>query len=94
MGTASAKAQALKQVITTFDKFVGTDNRIYLKVDGNKVLGLLKVGERNLFYRDYVFRFLNEIGTIKEMKPTCVLDFYVHESCQRSGVGKVIIERI
>ncbi len=33
MGVASAKAQALKQVITTFEKFVGTDNRIYLKVE-------------------------------------------------------------
>jgi alpha-tubulin N-acetyltransferase 1 len=54
MGTASAKAQALKQIITTFEKFVGTDNRIYFKVDGNKVLGLLRVGEKNLFYRDYV----------------------------------------
>lgn len=54
MGHASAKAQCLKQVITTFERFVGTDNRIYLKVDGNKVLGMLKVGEKNLFYRDYV----------------------------------------
>lgn len=54
MGVASAKAQALKQVITTFEKFVGTDNRIYLKVEGNKVLGLLRVGEKNLFHRDYV----------------------------------------
>lgn len=54
MGTASAEAQNLKQIITTFDKFLGTNNRIYLKVEGNKVLGMLKVGERNLFYRDYV----------------------------------------
>ena len=23
------------------------------------------------------------------MQPTCVLDFYVHESVQRNGVGKV-----
>lgn len=30
-----------------------------------------------------------QIGSIKEIKPTCVLDFYVHESCQRTGVGKV-----
>jgi hypothetical protein len=31
------------------------------------------------------------MGGIKEMRPTCVLDFYVHESCQRSGIGKVDI---
>jgi alpha-tubulin N-acetyltransferase 1 len=54
MGQASAKAQALKQVITTFERFVGTDNRIYMKVDGQRVLGMLKVGEKNLFHRDYV----------------------------------------
>lgn len=54
MGNASAKAQSLKQVITTFEKFVGSDNRIYMKIDGNRVLGLLKVGEKNLFHRDYV----------------------------------------
>ncbi|MBS1889761.1 MAG: GNAT family N-acetyltransferase [Actinobacteria bacterium] len=54
MGQASAKAQSLKQVITTFERFVGTDNRIYLKVEENRVLGLLKVGEKNLFHRDYV----------------------------------------
>lgn len=29
------------------------------------------------------------MGSIKELTPTCVLDFYVHESCQRNGIGKV-----
>lgn len=24
------------------------------------------------------------------MKPTCVLDFYVHQSCQRNGIGRVL----
>lgn len=54
MGSASASAQNLKQIITSFEKFIGSDNRIYLKIEGDKVLGMLKVGERNLFYRDYV----------------------------------------
>ena len=54
MGNASSVAQDLKQTITTFNKFVGSDNRLYLKVEDNKVLGMLKVGERNLFYRDNV----------------------------------------
>lgn len=30
----------------------------------------------------------NAVGAIKVIKPICVLDFYVHESCQRSGIGK------
>jgi len=36
------------------------------------------VGYRNLFIRD-------ERANIKEIKPLCVLDFYVHESIQRGG---------
>jgi alpha-tubulin N-acetyltransferase 1 len=49
----------------------------------NKAIGFLKMGKKNLFIR-------NNIGTIKEISPLCVLDFYVHESQQRSGNGKVI----
>jgi GNAT superfamily N-acetyltransferase len=33
-----------------------------------------------------------EGGALVEMAPLCVLDFYVHESCQRSGVGKELLE--
>lgn len=31
-------------------------------------------------------------GTIAEIEPLCVLDFYVHESCQRQGVGRALFE--
>ena len=47
-------------------------------------VGFLKTERRNLFYRDFS-------GKCIEIKPICVLDFYVHESVQRGGVGKVII---
>lgn len=40
------------------------------------------MGEKNLFFRD-------GNGVIKEIKPICVLDFYVHESVQRGGIGRV-----
>ena len=53
----------------------------------NKVIGLLKVGVRKLFIR-------NEHGQIKEISPLCVLDFYVHESVQRGGMGKQIFEEM
>ena len=49
-----------------------------MRAEGNRVMGLLKVGVRKLFIR-------NEAGQIKEISPLCVLDFYVHESVQRSG---------
>ena len=58
------------------------NNKLYVKAEGKLVLGILKVGARNLFYHDYM-------GNVKEIKPLCVLDFYVHESVQRGGVGKV-----
>lgn len=56
--------------------------KVFLKVEENKVLGLLKIGKKNLFHRDYV-------GNVKQIAPLCVLDFYVHETVQRNGVGKV-----
>ena len=50
----SANAQALKQIITNSIIFLNSNQRIYIKVKENRVLGFIKVGERNLFYRDFV----------------------------------------
>ena len=80
MGEASSKAQQLPQTITSMGRFAGTNQRLFLKVEGNTVLGLLKTGERTIFYRNYA-------GVCKELNPLCVLDFYVHESLQRQGIG-------
>ena len=49
------------------------------------MLGILKVGVKNLFLRSC-------LGSYQEIKPLCVLDFYVHESVQRSGIGKELFE--
>ena len=54
LGERSAISQKLKQIITTPSKFYGTDQRMYIKVAGNKALGFVKVGEKKLFYHDYV----------------------------------------
>jgi alpha-tubulin N-acetyltransferase 1 len=40
------------------------------------------MGIKKLFIHD-------ELGNIKEISPLCVLDFYVHENQQRTGIGKV-----
>ena len=85
MGTASAKAQKLPSIITSSMKFFNTDNKIFFRVVGNQVIGFIKMGKRNLFYRGVG-------GQIKEIKPLCVLDFYVHESVQRGGHGKALFE--
>ena len=51
------------------------------------MIGLLKVGSRKLFIRA-------ENGSIREITPLCVFDFYVHESVQRGGQGKQIFEEM
>lgn len=88
LGELSAKAQSLGAVITTGSKFLAqSDNKLYFKAIGRKVVGFLKTGYRNLFYT-------SPIGRIVEMRPLCVLDFYVHESVQRNGYGKELFERM
>lgn len=49
------------------------------------VVGILKVGCKKLFTYDLT-------GVQWEMEPLCVLDFYVHESKQRSGCGKLLFD--
>lgn len=87
MGCASAtvgrlhQAQGLPQTITCMNRFAGSDQRLYLKVEGSSVQGFIKVGGKDLFYRE-------PSGRCREISPLCVLDFYVHESVQRQGLGK------
>jgi len=50
------------------------------------VLGGLKVGCKRLFLHS------PRCDKYLEMSPDCVLDFYVHESCQRSGIGLCLLE--
>ena len=85
MGQLSALAQALPVPITTAAKFQNSsDNVIYIKIAGEKVVGFIKTGVRRLFH-------FSEVG-VRELQPLCLLDFYVHESMQRSGYGKELYE--
>ena len=85
MGEASSKAQELPTTITTAEKFFSSNHRIFIKADKNKVLGFIKVGNKKLFLRDRSFNY-------HEVIPLCVLDFYVHESTQRKGIGKQLFD--
>jgi alpha-tubulin N-acetyltransferase 1 len=49
------------------------------------VIGFLKVGVKHLYVYD-------SHGQVHERTPLCVLDFYVHESKQRSGYGKKLFD--
>lgn len=85
MGQLSALAQALPVPITTATKFLNSpDNVMYVKVVGEKVVGFIKTGVRRLFH-------FSEAG-VRELQPLCLLDFYVHETMQRSGYGKELYE--
>lgn len=52
-------------------------------INQNKALGILKSGEKSLFLTGAV---------VQNIKPRCVLDFYVHESLQRQGIGQELFE--
>lgn len=47
----------------------------------------MKVGRKSL----YVF---DKYGDTKHVNAPCVLDFYIHESRQRAGLGKVLFEHM
>jgi len=92
MGLASAGAQGLKQPITSGLRLrMQPGHVVYLCVDRHlnkgkgEVMGLLKMGPKHLY-------LLDERGGQRECEPMCLLDFYVHESKQRCGIGKRLSE--
>jgi len=89
IGEASRLAQGLNRPVTSARSFIGSNQALFIMTNpaennGNGVvLGLLKTGPKKLF-------LLNRMGSQNELTPTCVLDFYIHESCQRMGLGKML----
>ena len=86
MGARSAKAQGLPSIITTMSKVISNDHTLYIASSDSEVRGILKMGKKHLFIR-------NAVGNITEITPLCCLDFYVHESCQREGIGHKLFQR-
>lgn len=87
MGKLSAKAQGMHAAATTIQKLNEKDS-VYLlaAVEDGLVIGMLKVGFKDL----YLF---NEQGQISSYRETpAILDFHVHKSHQRCGLGKRLIE--
>ena len=60
-------------------------NNLFIWRGYGTVLGMLKMGLKHL----YVF---DTGGNNHEITTKCVLDFYVHESKQRMGLGKKLFE--
>ncbi|CAB3364901.1 Hypothetical predicted protein [Cloeon dipterum] len=93
IGVSSGIAQGLQTPVTSSDRLRNSDHKVYLLTnpDGDggdgTVVGLLKIGHKKL----YVF---DAAGKHHELTPICVLDFYVHESMQRAGCGRMLYEHM
>ncbi|KAH8321071.1 hypothetical protein KR074_008305, partial [Drosophila pseudoananassae] len=94
MGQLSAVAQGLRIPVTTAEKTLANTNTqvTYLMADDRSgrwaVTGLLKVGTKDLFLFD-------EKGVCRRANQTpAILDFYIHESRQRRGLGKLIYDKM
>lgn len=86
MGIGSKQSQGINAVLTSVERLRGNpDHRLYLMCCEKKCIGIIKVGVKKLFIR-------RSNGSLVEMEPLCVLDFFVHESEQRNGYGKVLYE--
>ncbi|XP_068149338.1 alpha-tubulin N-acetyltransferase 1 isoform X2 [Drosophila tropicalis] len=92
LGQLSATSQGLSKPVTTAQRLRMSENQtIYLLADSNAghngaVIGLLKVGTKDLYLFD-------ETGQTRKVEQApSILDFYVHESRQRSGLGKRLFE--
>jgi len=93
LGRRSAMAQGLRKPVT-YGSGLG-DNRVYLMVDGRMALGFLKVGTKRLFVTSQkaaTSAFADVQGAFVEIDPLCALDFYIHEKCQRRGLGHELFE--
>jgi len=92
LGKRSAVAQGLRKPVTFGLPASLGDQRVYLLVDGNTALGFLKVGRKRLFVAAATSGFVDVRDAFREIEPLCALDFYVHESCQRSGHGRRLFD--
>lgn len=105
LGMRSASAQGLGRPVTHGSASGLGDQRVYVLACGRQALGLLKVGKKRLFVATpppvssaavggaRARRPMADVqGALREIEPLCVLDFYVHERCQRSGHGRRLFD--
>jgi alpha-tubulin N-acetyltransferase 1 len=96
LGKKSAVAQGLKKPVTFGSVCSLLGQRIYLMVEDRSALGFIKVGTKRLFVAPpalHASRSITDVrDALKEINPVCVLDFYVHESCQRTGLGRRLFD--
>jgi len=90
-GKLSAMAQGLKTPVTTARKLANSDHIVYMMIDNHStspnftVVGILKMGWTKM-------NLCDNTGSRSEAMVNCLLDFYVHETKQRKGYGKRLID--
>lgn len=80
MGRGSQAAQGLPSPVTSLAYIRESRHFLFLAVDGDRCLGILKGGIKHLF-------MLDSQNETHEMDAMCCLDFYTHETMQRRGIG-------
>ena len=82
LGISSGIAQELKGPITTIDKLIDAKDHTLITITSphEEIVGYLKYGVKHLY-------FYRKNGMVEECSPYCLLDFYVKEDMQRSGLG-------
>jgi len=90
LGAESGEAQHLKGALTSVtilrqERSLGEQRRCYVLRERSKVLGLLTIGRKHLYY-------WHRGGGTKQLDPLCVLDFYVSGKAQRAGYGFKLFE--
>jgi alpha-tubulin N-acetyltransferase 1 len=89
-GAASSAAQGLAQPVTVLSRLMQEEEQVVYLASrrgasgGTVLVGLLKLGAKRLFVLPA------RSATLVEVRPMCVLDFYVHETQQRSGWGRLL----
>ena len=91
LGVQSGISQSLTGPITSCEKLAASisagnipnqQHHLYIYKDegSNQPLGFIKWGIKDLF-------FYRKNGSMLQCSPICLLDFFVHETLQRRGVG-------
>ncbi|CAM9210053.1 unnamed protein product [Sphacelaria rigidula] len=83
MGQLSSQAQGLSSPLTTTEKLRETSDNVYIVCNdkADTIQGFLRLGEKHLFL------YPDDGGSMFEEDVLCLLDFYVHETVQRKGLG-------
>ena len=87
IGELSSKEQGLSIIKTNSHKFFTSYDRLFIKVEKNKIVGFLRTGQRKLFLKDDSNNYTNDF-------PICVIDFFVNRQFERLGHGKQLFDKM